>query len=321
MQTDLWYDAFLEALCEKFPKKSDLTKALMHLLSIEQEAVYRRLRKDVLFSIYEVTKIAYAWDISVDDLIHKTSESTHSLKLKLLNFFNPSEIDLQEMENFVLSLEQLKGVPESEYMEVSNILPGSLFSGFPNLARFYLFKWRYRYGQEEESHPFSEVVQSDRLRNLELAHFDAIQQISDVYYIWDNKIIEYLINDIKYFVSIYLIIPEDVQVLKKEIHEFLDFMEDVSNRGNFPGTAGRVHLYISQTNIDTGYSYFSSETQKVSLIRTFIMNVASTTDEKVFDNLKAWINRKKKSSVKISSVDEKRRIDFFRKQRALVDGL
>jgi hypothetical protein len=321
MKTDLWYNAFLNSISEKFPKKSQLVDALMDLLNIEREAVYRRLRKDVLFSIYEVTKVAYAWNISLDHLINNTSDMAHPLRLKLLNFFYPSELDLKEMEDFVHSLERLKDKPESEYMEVSNQLPGSLFAGFPQLARFYLFKWTYRYGQEDTMHPFCEVMQTDRMRNLELDHCEYIKHIADVCYIWDNKIIEYLINDIKYFTSIYLMTPEDVKLLKEDMYAFLDYMEDVSTHGQFPETNGRVHLYISQTNIDTGYSYYSSETKKVSLIRTFIMNVASTSDEKVFDNLKMWINRKKKSSVKISSVDEKRRIDFFRKQRALVDTL
>jgi hypothetical protein len=321
MKTDLWYDAFLDAIQEKFPKKSQLIDALMDLLNIEREAAYRRLRKDVLFSIYEVTKIAYAWGISLDAIINNTPDHSHSLRLKLLNFFYPTELDLREMEDFVQSLENLKNVQESEYMEVSNQLPGSLFSGFPHLARFYLFKWMYRYGHEEVMHPYSQVMQPDRLRKLEIAHFEGIRNISDVFYIWDNKIIEYLINDIKYFASIYLISPEDIQILKDDINAFLDFMEDVSNNSCFPNGKGRVHLYVSRTNIDTGYSYFSSETRKVSLIRTFILNVASTTNEQVFDNLKMWINRTKRSSVKISSVDEKRRIVFFKEQRELVNTL
>jgi hypothetical protein len=321
MKNDLWYDRFLESLYAKYPKKSQLTEALMDLLSVEREAVYRRLRKDVLFSVYELAKIAKAWNLSLDSIMDVSQGGNHLFQMRMLKYVNPSEEDYQAMECFVDSLDDAVGSPESEYMEISNTVPSSLFSGFPHLSRFYTFKWMYRYGGEENSCSYSQIVPSERLRQLELAHHNGMKNIANVHYIWDRNIIDYLISDINYFSSIYLITEEDVKLIKKDIYALLDYMEDVSKKGYFPETNNNVNLYISQTNVDTGYAYYSSNAGKLSMIRTFIMNVSASRDEKVFDNLKKWIHLKKRSSVQISGVDEKQRIDFFMAQRQLVDKL
>ena len=44
MKKELLYDNLLNAIKEKFPQKTNLVNALVDLLCIEKEAVYRRLR-------------------------------------------------------------------------------------------------------------------------------------------------------------------------------------------------------------------------------------------------------------------------------------
>jgi hypothetical protein len=46
-----------------------------------------------------------------------------------------------------------------------------------------------------------------------------------------------------------------------------------------------------------------------------------TLNAKMTDHFKTWIQMKKRTSVQISEVDERSRIDFFTKQRQLVDSL
>jgi hypothetical protein len=321
MKNDLWYDFFLKRLYEKYPKRSQLTEALVDLLSIEREAVYRRLRKDVLFSIYEVVKIAGAWNISLDNVINISTDGNFPLQMKGLQYVNPSKEDYETMESFVEVLNGASEVPESEYMEICNTIPSSLFSGFSQLAKFYTFEWAYNYGSKKNNYSFNQIASDERMRELEIAHHSAIKNIANVHYIWDKRIIEHLVDDIKYYASIYKVTPEEVHLLKDDIHAFLDYMEDITTKGYFPETNNSINLYISQTNVDTGYGYYSSNIRNLSMIRTFIMNVASSEEEKMFENLKSWIYRKKRSSVQISGVDEKRRIDFFMEQRRIANTL
>ncbi|MDR0863785.1 MAG: hypothetical protein LBO74_02480 [Candidatus Symbiothrix sp.] len=321
MEKDLWYDSFLEMLNEQFPKKSQLIEALMDLLLLEREAIYRRLRKDVLFTIYEVATIARAWNISLDNVINNIPGGDPAFRLKMLRCVNPTAKDLKMMKDFVDSLSSLKDDPNAEYIEVCNLLPRALMSPYTYLAKFYTFTWQYRYGGEKNTASFSNTIPSEKMREFEIAHFNAIINIPNVHSIWDAQIFQYLVNEINYFASIYLITPEEVNLIKQDIYAFLDYMENVLIQGHFPETNNKIHLYISRINIDTGYACYYSDKIKASKIRTFVMNVTVSKDVRLFNNLRTWLHLKKRAAIQISGTDEKRRIDFFRQQRQLVDSI
>lgn len=58
MKNDVLYENLVMAIREKYPERGKLTNMLADLLMIEKEAVYRRLRGDVPFTIFEIAAIA-----------------------------------------------------------------------------------------------------------------------------------------------------------------------------------------------------------------------------------------------------------------------
>jgi hypothetical protein len=321
MKNNLWYDVFVESLREKFPKKSTLIVELMNLLSLEREAVYRRLRKDVLFSFHEIATIAYAWNMSLDDIVHCAPGGDPAFKLKMLRCVEPTAKDLQIMQGFINTMALLADDPKAEYIEVCNVLPLVLLIKFPDIIKFYTLAWKYRYRGENNVDSLSQTKLSAKMMDLEEEHFRRLTNIPNTYFIWDAHIIHYLISDINYYASIYRITPEETKLLKKELHGFVNYMEDLSQKGSFPETNNKIHLYILNTNVDTGYACYYSQKLKASKIRTFIMNTTVSQDERLFNDQWNWLHLKKRASVQISGTDEKRRIDFFRQQRELVDTL
>ena len=65
MANNTWYSHFLSVLYARQTQKTKLVEELMALLRIEREAAYRRLRREVSFSIDELVKISTAWNISM----------------------------------------------------------------------------------------------------------------------------------------------------------------------------------------------------------------------------------------------------------------
>ena len=321
MTTNLWYDRFLDSLYEKYPQKAQLTEALMDLLSIERESAYRRLRKEVIFPIHEVVKIAKAWNISLDTLIGVKTKLSHPFRLQTYKYISPSKLDLTELDGTIDFVEQFASSPDAEFMEVTNTLPRSIFTRFPQLARYNIFKWMYQYGVDDNVHPFAQVIPSDRIRQIGHDYHNAITKVANVSYIWDPMIFNYLVNDINFFSSIYLLTEDDKKLIKDDLLAFLDYMSEVSYKGCFPETGNQVNLYISQINLDTNYSYFYSEEIKVCRIRTFIKHEMSSSDLEMTENFKRWMQLKKRSSVQISGVDEQKRIGFFMKQREIINAL
>ena len=320
MENYIWYDNFIEALYQRYPKKQMLAQQLMDLLFIEREAVYRRLRKDVIFTFHEIVKIASTWNISLDEITGVNSGHV-SFLMRPVNFLAPSEKGLSLVRETVNYFEELDPSGDSELMEICNKLPRTLVAGFPFVNRFYLFKWAYQYGQEETDVLYSQTIVPERMRRVMHDYSLAIKNVANMNYIWDHMIFEYLIRDIQYFHSILLITDEEKELIKENLYALLDYISEVASKGCFPETKNKVNLYISQINIDTNYSYFYTENFKICRVHVFNKHEIYTYDPEMINNFRTWMQLKKRSSVQISEVDERSRIEFFMKQRQLVDNM
>jgi len=317
MMNNTWYDIFMEMLYKKYPKKNQLAEALTDLLCIEREAVYRRLRQDVIFPFTEIVKIATAWNISLDETI-----GTKVLfRMQPINYLNPSEEDMAFVHDRVRALKQLKTHSNSEYFYVLNNTGRWLSAGFKYLYKFNIFKWAYQYGNETTNIPYSQIFIPEKLHKEIDAYYKYVKYVSNTSYILDNMIFEYMVQEIKFFHSIFLITDKDKELIKQDLYALLDYLLEIANTGCFPETKNKVHIYISLLNINTNYSYFFDGKTEMCRIHSFRMFDSITYNHDFIEKFKVWIQRNKKISIKISEADEKSRIEFFMKQRQLVDSL
>ena len=244
-----------------------------------------------------------------------------SFQMAPINYLNPSEQELITLRRRVKQLEHLRTSPDSEYMDVCNKLPRTLIAGYPALYRFDIFRWAYQYDNEEMSTPFTDTVISEGLAR-ELARFhELIKHVENLGCIWDRMIFEYLIRDIQYFHSIFLITDDEKELIKEELSDLLDYLSEVATKGYFPETKKKVSFYISKTNIDTNYSYFYTEKLKICRIHAFDKFDIFTYDTSMVNNFRNWMQLKKRTASLISEVDERSRIEFFKRQRELLKGL
>jgi hypothetical protein len=315
-----WYDYFMDILYKKYPKKGQLTQDLMDLLNIEREATYRRLRKEVQFSAHEVVKIASAWNISFDKIVGIESGEI-SFRMRQMNYLDPGKEELDFLRQIIQSVSVLKNFPDTEFMDICNKLPRQIVAGFEYLNQFYLFKWMYQYSTEKEVISFFDTVISEEKVKLTTEYNRAIKQVPNTNFIWDRRLFDNLINDIQYFCSIYLITKEEKELIKKDLYALLDYMLEIANNGYYPETQNKVNLYISKLNVDTNYSYVCTPEANICFVHVFEKYEIYTFNAKMVKNFMTWMQLKKRSSIQISEVDEKSRIEFFTKQRQIIDGL
>lgn len=321
MRSDVLYDNLLETLNEKFQQKSKLTNALTDILFIEKEAVYRRLRKEVPFTFHEVATIAQHWDLSLDNIIGLTPAKSRPFQLKLAEHVNPTESDYMMMQHYIDLLNNFSNDPSTEIMHASNVLSKSLYLPFDNLTRYHMFKWMYQYSDRCDITPYKDIAISDRLRKFQINHSTLIKDVPKMTYIWDYQIFEYIVNDIKYFNGINLISDDEAEEIKKDLLKFLGYTESIAIMGGNEGHSGKVNMYISHLNFDTSYCYISSGNFKLSIIKAFIMNSAISFDDKAFEKMKRWVQSLKRTSTLISESGERERIEFFAKQRKVIDSI
>jgi len=318
-----WYDHFIEILHKKFPTKSQLTAALVDLLSLERESVYRRLRKEIVFTSHEIGTIASAWNISMDETLG-TSSSKVMFLMHPIDYLTPSDADMDFLRQRGQWIEQLDDAPNSEYIVVCNNLSRSFSAGFSNLYKFNIFKWAYQYcnaHNKDSNMTFAETVIPEKVLEEVVIYYKRMKHIKNTTYILDSMIFDSFVREIQYFHSIFLITDEEKKTLKEELHALLDYLSEVAKTGCFPETKNKVTLYVSILNINTNYSYFYDEKIETFRIHAFNMFDSITNDSEMVGNFKEWIQKKRKTSVQISEVDERSRIQFFMKQRSLVDSL
>lgn len=101
MKKELLYDNLLNAIKEEFPQKTNLVNALVDLLCIEKETVYRRLRGEVAFTFAEIVTIANAFGISLDNLVGTVTAKSRPFQLKLVDFVNPMETDYDMLDQYI----------------------------------------------------------------------------------------------------------------------------------------------------------------------------------------------------------------------------
>jgi len=312
-----WYDSFIEVLYQKYPKKSQLTEALMDLLSIERESAYRRLRKEIIFPVHELARIASAWNISLDGIVGVDSGQV-TFKVQLSDYVDPPA----EQVKYIKRMIQVCNTSNMSYMEVSNKLPRSLTAGFSYIRRYQLLKWMYQFVKDEKRIlPYSKIFFPAKISGLVSDYHNAVKNVLSTTYVWDHKLFDFLVYDIRYFHSVYLITDEEKELIKQDLHAFLDYMLDVATRGCWPETGNEVKLHVSYISIDTNYNYYYSDEYKVCRVHAFAKSEICSNDPKMVEDFVTWMQLKKRASVLISKTDDKSRIEFFMKWREVIDTL
>jgi hypothetical protein len=320
MGSAAWMDVFIQTLYEKYPQKLELAQELINLLRIERESVYRRLRQDVSFTIPEIVKISSAWNISLDKITGVQSGEIPFF-MKPINYLDPSEEEVKFLRIIIQSLDLYKDFPDTEFRDICNKLPRQLLAGYGYLNKFYLFRCAYKYNGEKKVVPFSQIVLSEEKIRLTVDYYRAIKNVPQSNFLFDHMLFQYLINDIRYFHSVRMITDEDKEHIKKDLHDLLDYLSEVATHGCYPETQNEVNIYISHLNVDTNYSYVLTHLANICFVHVFDKHEIYTYSPEMVANFKTWTQLKKRTSIQISGVDEKSRMEYFGRQRALVDGL
>ena len=71
MKQEVLHDNLLKAIREKIPHEENLANVLGNLLCIGKEAIYRRLRGDVPFTLLETAQISKEMNISIDGFLSR----------------------------------------------------------------------------------------------------------------------------------------------------------------------------------------------------------------------------------------------------------
>jgi hypothetical protein len=317
---EYFYNRFLAALEERYPSKPDLVNALVDLLCLEKESVYRRLRRSVHFSAEEVMRIAGKWNISLDNLVSVNPGKTSPFRLKMLEFIDPGEDDYAILEQHNRDLELVAADPDGFAIEIVNALPRGLYARSEHLTRFFNMKWRHKFSPENAL-PFSEIHIPERMRKLDLEYIRIEHGISEMHSIHDPRMIENIVGEIVYYRSIGMLTDDDTALLRNELLILVDYIENVTLTGCFPNQKNKLFFYLSHTWIETEYLLFKSTQFNLSMVKVMERNAIASLDKRVLDRFMKLALATKRMSVLMSESNALQQIEFFARQRNIIMSL
>lgn len=309
----------IEAIKEKLPAGSNLANTLMDILFIGREAIYRRLRGEVPFTLAEAAVISRKLGVSLDNMVGISFRDNAVFDMNVVHHDNPFETYHNILSKYTDLLKSMEDDPEAELATSSNIIPQTLYLRHAVLSKFRLFKWMYQNDNIKCMH-FHELEIPAKLQNIQKEFVDATEKVHNISYIWDSRIFANMVNDVQYFSSINLLADEDKQKIKEELVLLTNELETLAREGKF-NDDNKVNIYISNINFETTYSYIESTNVQLSMIRIYAINSISSQDAEMFISLKEWIQSLKKFSTLISESGEMQRIQFFNRQREIIGTL
>ncbi|MCC8062381.1 MAG: hypothetical protein LIO68_03955 [Rikenellaceae bacterium] len=310
----------IEAMREKLPEGVNLAGLLMDTLYIGKEAVYRRLRGEVPFTLAEAATVSRKMGISLDKLLGAAFNGNALFNLNIVQHGDPMETYYTILSGYVETFRKLENASYSELGTSSNIIPQTSYLKYDALAKFRLFKWLYQHESADFTKCYEETVLPQKLLDRQKEFVSCAQQVKSTCHVWDKMMFQHLVNDIKYFAGVHLISDENVRLMKQELLELIDELEGIASKGQF-ASGNDVQIFISNINFEATYSYLESGPLQLALIRVYSINSITSHDPEVFCSIKAWIQSLRKFSTLISQSGEMQRILFFKRQREIVAEL
>lgn len=319
MKTDFFHEALLKAIKSRLTEGENMAHVLMDILFLGKEAVYRRLRGEVPFTLAEAGSISKSLSISLDSLIGTETGKRKPFQINLIDYNHPTEVDYAMLQNYLDVLNMSSDDPYSEITVSSNNLPQPFHFMYESLTKFFLFKWMYHH-EKGTAKSYSDVTISDKLKKIHQESIAGHKNIKSSCFIFDNLMILYLANDLKYFSSIQLITDDELKVIKQDLLRLLDYLEALATTAKYEN-GNDVYLYVSNVNFESTYSYLRVHNSRISFIDIFLLNAAASVDEDIYEHVKTWVLALRRSSTLISHSGELQRIKFFKEQRKIIESL
>lgn len=317
------YDALIEVLRNKIPKKTQLADFIADVLSIEKETAYRRLRGASMFTFNEVVILSHKLNFSVDEIILNSTKAIPATNMMMKSYYEDNKVDADtlEKESF-LFMRQFVEQPHSEFGAALRSIPYPLLFNYSEISRYYKFKYVQHANNPDGANLFSEIKLDKYALEEAEDNFLLFQNISHTIYIWDKKIIPIIVDDIKYFRSLGLMNDNDVKVLKSDLIRFVDDLEAIATKGIFENTGNKIDVYISDEDIDSTYTYCWSEQICLSTLITHISYmIMSYNNKSKCKEVRDWVTSMKLNSALISGTGGRERVLFFNQQRKSIANL
>ncbi|HCO67970.1 MAG TPA: hypothetical protein DIT04_09495 [Dysgonomonas sp.] len=318
------HEKFVDYLHSLYPSKKELINILEDILKIERESISRRLKGQVFFTANEIGKIAEKLNISLNYIMDNNNDSI----FLPLNLAIPQAIESVDdyFKQFYYDLDllsEMKKISPLQLGYVFDIFPIEFYLPYKNLCKYMYFKSMTLFVRTKFFDKFSSWQLPEYINKYHNVLIECLNKAESIFYVWNNTLIWNFIKDLNLSYKLRLIDNEDVQLIKKDIH---DLLEEIVRKSktvtkNTEIKTRSIDLYISSININFSASYLHSSTQSLVQYRSPTLYSKIYRNTKEFYTVYNWMNSMKKLSTLISNSSIVDRNLFFEEQHKIVDNM
>ncbi len=315
-----------EIIKHKLNGQDSLGNAVGEVLSISQDAVYRRYRGETLLTIYELEKLSKHYNISLDALF-KVDDHKVIFDFQPLRKFDFSMDAYLEL--IAQGLRTLKSHGDVTLKISVNNTHFFQLLNFPLLVRFKLFFWAKTYLQVKEYE--NKLFYHEKIAEASFATGKEILQMYNSVTsaeLFDPELFRGFSREIQYYFNAHLFEDRGYAVfLMEQLIELIRHIKvQLSHGKKFifgthpPAQGNEIVGYLSDTINGISSTYYKTPLIEGLSIAHNIMNPITTTDQHYVQDSLIVLERRFANSSMISGVNEKERNRYFHQiKRMLTD--
>jgi hypothetical protein len=312
-------DKIVSTVKNCIPSNIKITNSLMEMLGLSRESVYRRIRKEIPFSIYELMKLSLKLGFSIDEIIegnnpHFIPDLQSGLSAGSLNGF----ISLfQEYNNYINILAEAKN--QETFIALNDFPP--LFAIFSeSLFKFNYYRDLINRDDTSKTHTassFSDVKIPRRLQSLFEQIATNLHKVNNAILIFSPNIYLSVIKSIQYFYRRKLLTSDELLLLRGELYNMINLAEIVTKFGYY-NKVTKVDIYLSALHINSNSLYIKYDEVCETHLWIYDNNPLIIRNKDVCDMQREWFLSMKKRSMLVSQSNEILQENFFNEQRKYI---
>ena len=318
MKTDKINSEFIEARKSRLAMVS-VIDTLSGILPLSKDAIYRRLRGEVLFSYSEAVVIAQNLQISLDEVgLGATDYALCGTNIPTFAISEAAYIEI--LNHWIGHIARFQNKELAHFYVSTGGLPISLLTSYPNLLKLSYYISLYEKGDIYDKYgKFSETVISPDLLST-LSNITALfQNINSTYILSENPFTYYL-KQIQYLHELELLDENNIKQIKEELYSLANDFKLIAASGKYK-TGYHVDFYLSKVRVDASFGLFEDGPYSIAFIRMLGMNYRLTRNMEVIKTHRRSFDNMKHFATLISKSGSSRRKLFFEEQKIIIDQI
>ena len=312
---------FIEKIKATLPANISFVDSISEVLSISTDSAYRRIRGVTSLTLEDITKLCNHFNVSFD-----LGNSQNEKGMVTFHYRTISDRE-ERMEEYLIDLQNhLKHIysfKEKLIIYAAEDVPVFHHFKYDELTAFKIFYWKKSLLDEQMlsnvNFDFNKI--NKRLISIARETYELYTRIPSTE-IWTDATLDSTVKQLDYYFESGIVNKEQAHIICTQILQLMDHIEQmaVSSAKN-KSDEGNFKMYYSDVMIGTNAVQVILDGKNSTFLSFNTFNNLTTTNTQLSAEVEAWMKNLVKKSSLISGVNEKQRLQIFKKIKLKAEAM